>query len=110
MTKKLKNISICAILFIVLLSSFGCGKNPKQSLEYDTNVIQVTSKIEECQKVDRKISELELEDSKYYNDPVINKKKFIENQKKSTRNLIYLKKKLDEAFSALDCYERQTKK
>ena len=107
--QKLKNTSICVILFIVLLSSFGCGKNTKQSLDYETNVIQVTSKPEECQKVERKIPELELEDRRIYKDPNMNQKVLISNQKKSTRNLIYLKKKLDEAFSALDCYERQTK-
>lgn len=90
----MKNFLIYVMIFIVSISISACTKKIKK--EDDFPVIN-ESQLYSCGKIERNI-DLEKESIKY----TAYKNQFI-----LTRNLIKLDSKLKEAYSIIDCYEKQ---
>ena len=107
MTKRVKNLLICVIIFTIGISSLtACvKKNPDTSLTIDTQkkVHQVTYTYVDCGDLKLKNIGIQAESTKHHAGS-------LENQQILTKNLILLDYKLREAETLLECYKNQTKK
>ena len=105
--KQTRNLLICATIFILGISSFGCsaknGGGEKVVIEADKKIIETTYQYVDCGDLKLKNIGIQMEDPRRSAGSY-------ENQQVMTRNLILLDYKLREAETILECYKRQVKK
>jgi len=105
MTNLVKNLSICVIIFMIGISSFGCAskQNNTVTIQTEKKVHEVTYNYVDCGDLKLKKIGIQRELSNQHVGSY-------ENQKIYTRNLILLDYKLREAESLLMCYKNQVEK